>query len=693
MARGSRTVSQPDQLLLITPPSDWSPPTRLPDIPTGSELGVDTETRDDGLASESGPGWVMGLGHIVGFSVAWRGPGGRGVAYVPLRHPDTQNWDVGEAMRWLQDAMDRARRVVFHNRQYDEGWLSTERVTVREDADDTQAAAVLLDENWDAYNLDVCCRRAGVAGKNETALREAAAAYGMDPKKDLWRLPARYVGPYAEDDARATLELWDVLWPQLVEQGLEEAYRLEIDLVPMALAMRRRGIRIDESAAERVQRDLRQRRQRVLDDLKDRLGVRRAPTMEELTSGKQLSPIFDSQGLSYPKTPTTKVGSFKKEWLEAQDHWLPQLVLQARALDNMADKFIGQYILPSLHVGRVHAEIHMLRDEEGGTRSYRLSYSNPPLQQMPARDPELAPLIRGIFLPERDTLWGAADYSQQEPRLAVHLASICRIAGAADAVEYYLRDPSADFHQMVSDLTGLSRSQAKIINLGLMYGMGLAKLARSLRVTIEEAQAIIEQYHARMPWVKGLTEFCEARAKVRGHIRLLDGARCRFDHWEPWGNGRDTKYAAPMRHAEALAALEDPHHAWYRAGRLRRADTRKAMNRAVQGGAARQTKMAMRDCWREGIVPLLSMHDELDFSIENPRIGARVEEIMKEAVQLRVPMKVDLQYGRTWGEAATEYEAKVDGKKVKLEPPTWDEIMAAGRSENGWDLIRKREAA
>lgn len=679
MARGSRTVSQPDQLLLITPPSDWSPPTRLPDIPTGSELGVDTETRDDGLANESGPGWVSKSGWIAGFSVAWRGPGGRGVVYVPLRHPDTQNWDVGEAMAWLQDVMDRARRVVFHNRQYDEGWLGTERVTVREDADDTQAAAVMLDENWDAYNLDVCCRRAGVAGKDERGLREAAAAYGLDPKKDLWRMPARYVGPYAEQDARATLELWDVLWPQLVEQGLEEAYRLEIDLVPMALAMRRRGIRVDESAAERVQGDLRRHRQIVLDELKDRLGVRRAPTMEELNSGVQLGRIFDSQGLSYPRTPKTGVGSFKADWLEGQDHWLATAVRQARKLNDLSEKFIGQYILPSLHVGRVHAEIHMLRDEQGGTRSYRLSYSNPPLQQMPARDPELAPLIRGIFLPERDTLWGAADYSQQEPRLAVHLASICRIAGAAEAVEYYQRDPGADFHEMVAQLTGLSRGQAKIINLGLMYGMGLAKLARSLRVMVEEAQAIIEQYHARMPWVRGLTEFCEGRAKTRGFIRLIDGARCRFDHWEPWGNGRDSVYTAPMREEAARR-----YHPW-EGLRLRRADTRKAMNRGVQGGSARQTKMAMRDCWREGITPLLQLHDEIDICVGDEATGRRIQEIMVNAVQLRVPMKVDLQLGRTWGMASEDLPKKI-------EPPSFDEIMASLPSDGNTEILARRVA-
>ena len=412
MARG-RYQAHPDQLLLITPPSDWVGPRELPRIPSGMAIGLDTETKDEGLVSGRGPGWVYKAGYVAGFSVSWRSGGTKQKVYVSLRHPDSENWDRGEAIRWLQDVVDRSARIVFHNRQYDEGWLSTEGMTFpSERCDDTQAAAVLLDENWDSYTLDDCCRREGVPGKDERGLREAAAAYGVDPKKDLWRLPARYVGPYAEQDAAATLDLWEEYWSQLVEQGLEEAYRLEMDLVPMALDMRRRGIRVDESAAERVQKQFWRQRDDVLDQLKRDLGIRGNLDMEWLSSGVKLAQLFDQVGIQYPRTPKTNVGSFKKDWLEAQDHWLPQAVVQARALNDMGDKFIGTYILDALHVGRVHAEIHMLRDGDSGTRSYRLSYSNPPLQQMPARHPVLAPLIRGIFLPEQDTFWGAADYSQ-----------------------------------------------------------------------------------------------------------------------------------------------------------------------------------------------------------------------------------------------------------------------------------------
>lgn len=664
------------QLPLFVPDSDWVEPTRLPVVPSGIVLAVDLEGRDDGLAQGTGPGWYRRAGHIAGVSVAWR-HGSVHSHYLPMRHPDTQNLEPGEVLSWLEDAMRRARRVVFHNRQFDEGWLSAEGVEVPESADDTQAMAVMLDENWPSYTLDACCARAGVRGKDERALREAAATYGLDPKKDMWRLPARYVGPYAGQDAVATLGLLEVYLPQLAEQGLEEAYRLEMDLVPMALAMRRRGIRIDESRADQVQGDLRRHRDSVCGETARRLGWG-SITMEHLMSPRHLARAFDQEGIDYPKTPKTGVGSFKSDWMADHEHWLPRAVVEARQYSDLAEKFIGNYILGSLHVGRVHAEIHMLRDGDNGTRSYRLSYSNPPLQQMPARHPILAPLMRSILLPERDTLWGAADYSQQEPRLAVHLASICRIIGAEDAVAYYVRNPAADFHQMVADLTGLIRGQAKAINLGLMYGMGLAKLARSLGVTIEQATEILNQYHERMPWVRELTRFCSARAEMRGYIRLIDGARCRFDHWEAIGNGREEGFVRPMRRAAA--------EAWgpWQKRRLRRADTRNAMNRAVQGGSARQTKLAMRDCYREGILPLLQMHDELDFPIADEATGRRVAEIMCNAVQLRVPMKVDMQYGYTWGQASEEPPDK------KTEPPSWEELRRHGPGVPSREIISLR---
>jgi DNA polymerase I-like protein with 3'-5' exonuclease and polymerase domains len=429
-----------------------------------------------------------------------------------------------------------------------------------------------------------------------------------------------------------------------------------MDLVQVVHQMRRRGIRIDETQASSVQEMMRQRREEALAEVA-RLWGRRC-RMQDLRSPEALGALFTHAEVSVPLTKMTKKPSVTKSFLEGLRHPLGALVRSARQADEMAEKFIGNYIMGSSHRGRIHAEVHQLRSDEGGTITYRLSYSSPPLQQMPARDPVLAPPIRKIFLPERGNWWAAPDYSQQEPRLAVHFAALLNLHGAAEAVDYYATDPSADFHTMVARMTGLARSVAKIINLGLMYGMGVEKLAYSLRMTIEEAQELLATYHARVPWVKGLTDEAARLAKNRGFIRLIDGARCRFDLWQPRGRSRDDRTPAMRRpQAETLEA-NTAAVTGSRERELERAFSHKAMNKLVQGSAARQTKRAMLAMWRAGLLPLIQMHDELGLSVSSSSEGEMAAEIMRTVVPLRVPVKVDLEYGRTWGHAKHTWEER-----------------------------------
>lgn len=646
------------QIPLFELPSSWVAPTSVPEIPPGRDIAVDLETRDGGLNRDAGPGWHIGDGHVAGVAVSWQDGSETRATYLPLRHPETDNLDPELVMDWLQNTIDRASLVVFHNAIYDLGWLLAEGVTCpAEKIEDTHALSVVLDENRLSYTLDACCRWQGVSGKDEDLLRKAAAHYGLDPKKDIWRLPGRHVGPYAEQDARATLHLRERLLPQLAEQELIPAYRLEMDLIPMLLQMRLRGMRVDESRTEQNALRIDGMVGEVLADLRHRTGSGRI-SMQTLLSPQHLMVLFDKEGLEYPRTPKTKMGSFKSDWMSASSHWLPRAVVRARKLNDLSNKFLRNYILGSLERGRIHAEAHPLRDDDSGTRSFRFSYSNPPLQQIPARDPELSPLIRECFLPERDELFLSADYSQQEPRIGVHMAAVGRVRGAQAAIDYYMKDPDADFHQMVADMTGLSRKEAKIINLGMFYGMGVKKLALSLGVSEERATEILEQYNERMPWLAEIFSLAESLAQRRGFIRMIDGCRAHFDLWEP-------------AYGESGTALrQEAARARWPSVRLRRAYTRDAFNRLVQGSAARQTKKAMLLCWNEGIMPMLQMHDELDFSVGEERHVARVGELMRDAVELRVPMKVDLQLGRNWAEASKEWPKGTT-------PPSWQELMAA----------------
>lgn len=614
-----------------------------PAIPSGVTLAVDIETRDGGLAAGGAPGWVHQDGHISGIAVAWANE----AHYVSIRHPESINAPEDTTFRWIEDAMRRAGAVVFHNRPYDEGWFSAFGVSVPETADDTMAMAVMVDENRLGYNLDACCKWRGVRGKNETKLRAAAAARGLDAKSDMWQMPASEVAEYACQDARATLHLYQSLAVEIQSQDLWPAYILERDLIAVTLAMRRRGIRVDEARAATVRADLLSSRDAVVEDTRKRIGAATL-AIDDFRSPIALARLFDAEGLEYPLTPKTKKGSFTSDFLKTHTHWLPQAVAKARELDAMADKFIGTYILGATVNGRIHAEVHQLRNDEGGTRSFRLSYSNPPLQQIPARS-TIAPLIRGIFLPEEGALWASCDYSQQEPRVAVHLAVLAGVPGAAEAAAYYAEDPNADFHSIVAEMTGIPRKKAKIINLAMMYGLGLAKLSRSLDLSLDEGKSVVAQYHAKLPFIKAISQLAKRMAEERGYIRLLDGARCHFDNYE-LAYGHSGEWFPPCSLDAAKAKSNGR--------RIVRADTRKGFNRAVQGGAARQTKKALLDCYREGIVPMLSMHDEVCLSTPTEAGGLRLAEIMRDAIKLRVPMKTDLAWGRNWGEASDESNPK-----------------------------------
>jgi len=669
-----------DQLILFEPETKWQEPKDYPTIPRGIPVALDTETKDV-LLKKRGPGWVFNDEdfYVAGFSLAWKVNNEVKSTYIPVRHPDSRNFPSDEAFRWLQSVLDNAKRVYFQNRSYDEGGLSTEDVQIPSDkADDTHAMAVLLDENRLSYSLDAICRWRGVPGKDEDALREAAAAFGIDPKAEMYKLPARHVGGYAEQDAVSTLLAAEDMLGEIHAQDLTAAYRLECDLVPMVLAMRKRGIPIDENAADGTMAQLRAKRDEILNELARNLGWGQF-TMEHANSPGSLERAFQQEQVPYTKTPKTQKGSFQSDWMEKHEHWLPRLVASAREYNNMSEKFIGGYLLGSTHFGRIHAEVHQLRDDDGGTRSFRFSYSNPPLQQMPGRDPVLSPLVRGIFLPELDTLWASGDYSQQEPRLAVHFSALCELEGSTAAVDYYMNNPDADFHTMVAELTGIERKKAKIINLGLMYGMGLFKLAVSLGIPIDEAKEIVAQYHIRMPFVKKLAEFCSRRANNRGYIRLLDGARCRFDMYELAWRDEESEYKPPM-------PIEQARVQWP-GQRLRRAFTHKAMNRLIQGSAARQTKLAMLACYRAGILPALQMHDELCAPIGDAKTGTLFAEIMRDVVHLKVPMKVDLQYGWNWGQASQEIE-----EYKKAEPLSFEEVRR-NRGKGNREIFEMRKAA
>ena len=193
-------------------------------------------------------------------------------------------------------------------------------------------------------------------------------------------------------------------------------------------------------------------------------------------------------------------------------HELPKRIVEARNLNKIQGTFIDSILKYVGKDSRVHGHINQVRSDSGGTVSGRLSMSNPALQTIPARDPELGPMMRRLFLPEDGEIFAAIDYSQQEPRILTHYAQAfgnyrkVQMGGVEEFIKEYNENPDADFHSLVADLSGLPRKTAKVINLALMYGMGVQKLSQQLDISLDEAKSLTQQYHQKVPFVKQLTQ-------------------------------------------------------------------------------------------------------------------------------------------------------------------------------------------
>ena len=615
---------------MFTPKSDWTPPETLPDLSSAERIAVDLETKDPDLRL-SGPGWATGNGHITGIAIAtdnWSG-------YLPIRHEGGGNLDTGFVLRWLNKTLGGNADKIFHNALYDVGWLKREGVEIRGKIHDTVIAAPLVDEHRRRYSLDSLGEDYCEDRKDETLLNDAASAFGVDPKAEMYALPAKYVGEYAEQDAVLTLKLWDVLQKKLIDENLQAIYDLESSLIPLLVEMRWKGVRVDIDKAEESVQTLRKQEKDCIKQIKYKYGVD-----VDVWASASVAKAFDKAGLTYPRTQKTNAPSFTGKWLEGLNHGLPKLIVQARKYQKIRSAFIENMILEHAHNGRIHGQMHPLRGDLGGTVSGRFSYSTPNLQQVPARDPVLGPLVRGLFLPEEGHSWGAFDYSQQEPRLTVHYASRMKLPGADEAVSAYNED-DADFHQIVADMAGIARKDAKVINLSLSYGMGKNKLIQALGINELEADALFNNYHSKVPFIKELTLSCSRKAENVGFIKTLLGRKCRFDMYEP-RNEKNT----PLPFEQAYEEYGP---------NLRRAFTYRAFNRLIQGSAADMTKQAMLDMWKEGIVPHIQVHDELDVSVLNKQESRKIVEIMENCVDLAVPSKVDAEIGETWGTAVVDH--------------------------------------
>lgn len=663
------------QLPMFAPESSWRPPSidSLPSWKGMKRISIDCETKDPFL-KKLGPSVRRG-GYITGISLTFEDTNQS--FYLPYRHLGGDNLPVEEVLRYMKmNAAEYEGQIVGANLSYDLDYLWTEGILFPKVSfyRDIQIAAPLIYELEYSYSLFNIGQRVGIEAKEDALLNEAAAAYGLSPKSDMWQLPARYVGLYAETDTITPLQILRKQEAEIERLGLWDIWNLESKVLPILVKMRQRGVLIDQDQLEHVENWSLEQEAMNLKIVKDATG--HEVGIGNVWKAQALVPALEFIGVKLGKTKTGKP-QINKETLESINHPVAKALARARKVNKVRTTF-AQSIRNYMVDGRIHCTLKQMasEDEEGnqkGARYGRLSCIDPNLQQQPSRD-DFANMWRDIYIPEKGKIWGCLDYSQQEPRWTTHFADIMGLTKADQAAKRYRDDPSTDNHDMMTRLIHgdeavsamdkikykASRSACKDIFLGLCYGEGGAKLATDLGLSTRwsvafgrgrkrevkfyenradameakynyegsdvymweaagaEAQGMLDNFDANCPYVRQLAKAAEDRAKDKGHIITVGGRRLNFEEQK---NGTYDY-------------------------------THKALNRVIQGSSADQMKTAMvmiEEQMPETFIQL-QVHDELDGSFESIDEMKRVAKIMSECIgDTRVPFKVDIEIGPSWG--------------------------------------------
>ena len=608
---------------------EWTRP-KFPDVTGIKQVAVDLETYDPEIKNLGG-GWATNKGFVVGVAISFEGFDG----YFPVRHERGGNFSEDEVKKWLKKLFKEDPIVLCHNAVYDLGWLRRWGVDCNvTKVYDTLIAAPLVDENRFSYSLNNLAKDYLGERKQGNILDEFGKEHGFKAIENMHLVPVEYVGVYAEQDTKLTYKLWEVLRVEIQKQGLTDVFNLETDLLRLLLEMRWKGVRVDLDRAEKTKKFFKSEEEKIYANIKNETGIK--IDASDIYTASSLQKVFDKLGEKYEYTEKNKQAKISNEAMKESLNPLIQSISVAREYNKAHTTFIDS-ILKHQVDGRIHAEINQLKGEFGGTVSGRLSMNNPNLQQVPARNEAIGPKIRSLFLPEEGEKWASLDYSQQEPRLLVHYAKKHGLEGAETLIKFF--HEGKDFHQVTADMAKISRKEAKTIGLGLMYGMGIAKLATSLDISPDAAKSLKKRYNDNVHFLNSIIIKATRYTEQQGYINTLLGRRCRFDLWE----NKDF-------HDKRMMSYENAKKTWAW-NEMKRAGTYRALNRLIQGSAADQTKQAMVNLWKDvGVIPMIQIHDELNVSITNETQVKEIKEIMESAVELHVPIKCDAEIGDNWGE-------------------------------------------
>lgn len=646
--RRSEFYKPSDQAL---PQTDWRPPalSSLPSWRDAKRVSVDVECRDEDLKT-MGPGVRRSreTNYVCGIAFAIEdGP----AHYLPIRHHGGDNCPEGEEAVWkyLRDQLANFKgHVLGAKLDYDTDWMEEHTGILGHKLMDVQVADPLIWELHRQNSLETLCERHGLPGKSEATLRHAAQAYRINPKSELWKLPARFVGLYGETDARRPLQVMRRQEPLIAADGLAEPWAMEQKVTPLLVKLRRRGVRVDLGRVGIIERRSLEVELDKLAQVKALTGVQLKP--EDIWKADALAVALRAAGYKIPKTErkvSEKTGretggkdSVDKVFLDKCGE-VGTLLHGAREWNKLRTTFAKQIRQHAIVSGdgetRIHCQTNQMKatDEDGDNKGVaygRTSATNPNLQQQPVRHDEFGEMWRSIFVADRDARWACSDWSQQEPRIAVDYAERLGLPGAKEFADAYRSDPTMDIHQRLADISGIVRKIVKNYVNGSIYGMGDLKMCRHLKqpttrtlvrgvmreVPGPEGRAMIDTFKGFAPWMQGLTRRAAKAVDEKGYIKACDGRRFHFEK-APDGSGRYM-------------------------------DSHAAFNRIGQYEASRQMKMTLIAAEDEGIPIQLIVHDEFDLSFTDIKQPKRLKELQLTVVTYNVPMLVDLEIGESWGQ-------------------------------------------
>ncbi|MCD4699992.1 MAG: DNA polymerase I, partial [Phycisphaerae bacterium] len=572
-------------------------------------LAVDTET------TSVRPTWAR----LVGISLAWQE--GRAV-YIPVAGPlGAKVLDVEIVRKSLAGVFaDPKIEKTGQNLKYDIIVLAAAGIPLAGPMFDTMLAAYILDAGRGSFGLDSLA--AELLNHRCISYHEVAGK-GKDRRK-MNEVPVEHVSVYAAEDADVALRLSGKLRAELEAEGLTDLFgKIEMALMPVLARMETNGVRVDPSELNRQKIELSKQSDVLRDRIISAAGVRFNPD-----SPKQLAEVlFDKLGLPVLKRKKTGPSTDVSVLTElAALHEVPQLLLEYRQVMKLLSTYLiglGECIHPT--TGRVHTSFN-----QTGTATGRLSSSDPNLQNIPIRT-ELGRRIRAAFVAGVGNVLISADYSQVELRILAHLCSDETMIAAFAADRDIHRIVAAEvFDVPAEEVTPEQRARAKTVNFGIIYGQTAFGLAKTLRIGRAEAKQFIDSYRKRFGRIQEFLAECVAQAKANGWVETLAGRRRRIE-------GFDSRNQQRRALAERLA-----------------------INSVVQGSAADLIKIAMINIQRRlddekrPAKMLLQIHDELLF--ETPAESAEADsaiiiEEMTGAMQLKIPLKVDLGVGPNWRDA------------------------------------------